>query len=76
MLLIFFNSLRLNFIIKGTGESGKSTIAKQLRIINKVKFTKEERKEYTSLVYSNVIGAIKTILKAHGPIDDPKLEVK
>src|SRR5690606_11466717 len=65
----------LNIKKIGTGESGKSTIAKQLRIVNKEKFTKEERKQYISLVHSNVIGSIKAVIRAHGEFSEPSLRV-
>jgi len=46
----------------GTGESGKSTVAKQLRIINQKAWTDEERMEYKPLVYRNIISSLQTIL--------------
>ena len=48
----------------GTGESGKSTIVKQMKIIHLNGFTKEECLEYRNFVFSNSIDSLKTILKA------------
>lgn len=50
-------------LLLGTGESGKSTVAKQLRVINNAEFSLNERIEFTSLVHSNIIGAMKLILR-------------
>jgi hypothetical protein len=63
----------------GPGESGKSTIAKQMKIIHMKGFTKEEKMSYKSLIYMNTFSAIKTLCKAtqdlNVPIEDPKLRV-
>ncbi|KAK7043975.1 Guanine nucleotide-binding protein alpha-2 subunit [Paramarasmius palmivorus] len=55
-------------LLLGAGESGKSTIVKQMKIIHKNGFTADERKAYTQIVYSNVlesIHAIITMLRKH-----------
>ena len=51
-------------LLLGAGESGKSTILKQMRMIHTEGFTEEERKEYKMIVYSNIILAMRTILEA------------
>lgn len=63
-------------LLLGTGESGKSTLAKQLRVINNVEFTLKERMNFTSLVHSNIIGAMKLILKENNNVfEDESLVV-
>ncbi|ESK86262.1 g-protein alpha-subunit [Moniliophthora roreri MCA 2997] len=55
-------------LLLGSGESGKSTIVKQMRIIHKNGFPPEERKGFAPIVYSNVlesIHAIITMLRRH-----------
>ena len=41
--------------ISGAGESGKSTIVKQMKIIHESGFTSEDFKQYRPVVYSNTI---------------------
>lgn len=45
----------------GAGESGKSTILKQMRIIYSEGFHLEERKEVRQVIFSNMIVAFKII---------------
>nr|XP_034983967.1 guanine nucleotide-binding protein G(t) subunit alpha-3 isoform X1 [Zootoca vivipara] len=46
------------------GESGKSTIVKQMKIIHKDGYTEQECREYRSVVYSNMLQSILAIVKA------------
>ena len=48
----------------GAGESGKSTIVKQMKIIHENGYTKEECMQYKQVVYSNVIQSMIAIIKA------------
>ncbi|TRZ23854.1 hypothetical protein HGM15179_003245 [Zosterops borbonicus] len=48
----------------GAGESGKSTIVKQMKIIHKDGFTYEERMEFRCIVHSNAVQSILAIVKA------------
>lgn len=43
------------FFTLGAGESGKSTIVKQMKIIHESGFTSEDFKQYRPVVYSNTI---------------------
>ena len=45
----------------GAGESGKSTILKQMRIIYSEGFHLDERKEIRQVIFSNMIVAFKII---------------
>lgn len=47
--------------IPGAGESGKSTILKQMRIIYSEGFHLDERKEVRQVIFSNMIVAFKII---------------
>lgn len=49
------------FFHLGAGESGKSTILKQMRIIYAEGFHLEERKEVRQVIFSNMIVAFKII---------------
>ncbi|NXG83318.1 GNA14 protein, partial [Stercorarius parasiticus] len=48
----------------GTGESGKSTFIKQMRIIHGSGYTEEDRKGFTKLVYQNVFTAMQAMIRA------------
>lgn len=58
----FENEIRL--LLLGTGESGKSTIAKQLKIIHMNGFSKEELASYKPLIFQNAYGGMKTLISA------------
>lgn len=46
----------------GAGESGKSTIIKQMRIIHSRGFPEEERHQTRAVIYSNIVIAFKVLL--------------
>lgn len=46
----------------GAGESGKSTIIKQMRIIHSRGFPEEERHQTRAIIYSNIVIAFKVLL--------------
>jgi len=54
----------IKMLLLGAGESGKSTIFKQMKIINKNGYTDAERKAFKSIVWSNTIVSMKTLAGA------------
>ena len=48
----------------GAGESGKSTVLKQMRLIHAGGFNKQERKNWRSVIFNNLINAFQIILGA------------
>lgn len=52
------------FIGPGTGESGKSTFIKQMRIIHGKGYCDSDRKEFTRLVFQNIVTAIQSLINA------------
>lgn len=46
----------------GAGESGKSTILKQMRIIHSGGFPPDERQQHRAVIYSNLVVAFKILL--------------
>jgi hypothetical protein len=52
------------FTLLGAGESGKSTIAKQMKIIHKEGFSSEEKLSYKSIIFNNVVSAMRVIVNA------------
>ncbi|KAL1521159.1 hypothetical protein AB1Y20_022712 [Prymnesium parvum] len=61
----------IKMLLLGAGESGKSTIFKQMKVINKNGYTEKERKEFVGIVYSNIISSMKALMEAF-----EKLEVQ
>lgn len=54
----------LKLLLLGTGESGKSTFIKQMRIIHGSGYSEEDRKAFAKLVYQNIITAMQSITRA------------
>lgn len=48
----------------GSGESGKSTIVKQMKIIHQSGYTKEELFTWRSIVYKNVLESAQVLVLA------------
>lgn len=48
----------------GTGESGKSTFIKQMRIIHGSGYSVEDRRGFTKLVYQNILISVQAMLQA------------
>lgn len=75
---IFKHNLKC-FKFKGTGESGKSTFIKQMRIIHGSGYSEEDKKGYIKLVYQNIYMAMGSMLRAMEnlkvPLGDDSLQV-
>ena len=54
----------VKLLLLGAGESGKSTIAKQMKILHKDGFSEEERKSFKSVVFANTVQSMVAILEA------------
>ncbi|KAJ5748439.1 uncharacterized protein N7511_010135 [Penicillium nucicola] len=52
----------IKILLLGAGESGKSTIIKQMRIIHSRGFPEEERHTTRAVIYSNIVIAFKVLL--------------
>ncbi|KAM7534713.1 hypothetical protein Aperf_G00000112374 [Anoplocephala perfoliata] len=61
----------VKLLLLGAGESGKSTIVKQMRIIHEGGFTQEDNKQFKPVVYSNTIQSIAAILRAMNTLGIP-----
>lgn len=48
----------------GAGESGKSTVLKQMRLIYAQGFSKSEKEEWRAIIFNNILSAFKVILDA------------
>eukprot|EP00761_Pharyngomonas_kirbyi_P006949 gb/GECH01006958.1/.p1 GENE.gb/GECH01006958.1/~~gb/GECH01006958.1/.p1 ORF type:complete len:355 (+),score=52.28 gb/GECH01006958.1/:1-1065(+) len=54
----------IKLLLLGTGESGKSTIFKQVRIIHKKGYSEEECKKFKGTIHGNVYVCSKALVKA------------
>jgi len=54
----------VKLLLLGAGESGKSTIVKQMKIIHDNGFSTEELSQFKAVVYSNLVQSIQMIIKA------------
>lgn len=54
----------IKMLLLGAGESGKSTILKQMKLIHQGTYTDEERDSYKEIIYSNTIQSMHVILDA------------
>jgi len=54
----------VKLLLLGAGESGKSTIAKQMKILHLEGFSAEERLTYKSIIYNNVLSSMKALIQA------------
>jgi guanine nucleotide-binding protein subunit alpha len=52
----------IKILLLGAGESGKSTIIKQMRIIHSGGFPEDERRQTRAVIYSNLVIAFKVLL--------------
>lgn len=62
LLLSFFRNVLKR--CTGSGESGKSTLAKQMKIIHLNGFTDEERSTFKVAIYNNVVTSARALAKA------------
>ena len=67
-----------NVFFSGTGESGKSTFIKQMRIIHGSGYSPEDCAQFTSLVYRNIYASIQSLINAMEqlkiPFSTPELQ--
>jgi len=54
----------LKLLLLGTGESGKSTFIKQMRIIHGTGYSDEDRRTFTRLIYQNIFMAMHSLVHA------------
>lgn len=55
---------KIKLLLLGAGESGKSTIFKQMKVLYGTGMSEEERHMMTPVVYSNVLTSMKTLIDA------------
>lgn len=66
-LLVPYFSLQV--LLLGSGESGKTTLIKQLRLIHKHSFNSTETQEFKTAIYQNLVNNIKVLIEAAAEYD-------
>ncbi|KAJ3009234.1 guanine nucleotide-binding protein subunit alpha [Thoreauomyces humboldtii] len=61
----------IKMLLLGAGESGKSTILKQMRLIHDKGFDQEERESFRIIIYKNTVQSMAEILDAMKLMDIP-----
>ncbi|CAH1784136.1 unnamed protein product [Owenia fusiformis] len=61
-------SREVKLLLLGAGESGKSTIVKQMKIIHEKGYSQEECLQYRPVVYSNTVQSMIAIIRAMGQL--------
>lgn len=54
----------IKMLLLGAGESGKSTILKQMKLIHEGSYSNKERETYKEIIYSNTVQSMHVILDA------------
>ncbi|KAJ3605762.1 hypothetical protein NHX12_027806 [Muraenolepis orangiensis] len=67
---------RVAHVQKGTGESGKSTFIKQMRIIHGAGYTDVERRGFARLVFQNTVTAIQALIDGMEVLHIPYVDQK
>jgi len=62
-------ALQVKVLLLGSGDSGKSTILKQMRLIHKLPFSTQEIESYRQLTFDNLTRGMKYVLDAMQDMD-------
>uniref|UniRef100_A0ABA3J5U0 Guanine nucleotide-binding protein subunit alpha n=1 Tax=Gadus morhua TaxID=8049 RepID=A0ABA3J5U0_GADMO len=54
----------LKLLLLGTGESGKSTFIKQMRIIHGTGYSEDDKRSFTKLVFQNIFTSMQSMIRA------------
>lgn len=54
----------VKMLLLGAGESGKSTILKQMKLIHQGSYSPEERDAYREIIFSNTVQSMRVIIEA------------
>ncbi|EEQ88818.1 Glucoamylase 1 precursor (Glucan 1,4-alpha-glucosidase) (1,4-alpha-D-glucan glucohydrolase) [Blastomyces dermatitidis] len=68
----------IKMLLLGAGESGKSTILKQMKLIHEGSYSRDERESFKEIIFSNTVQSMRVILEAMEgldiPLDDQRAE--
>ncbi|SAM04510.1 hypothetical protein [Absidia glauca] len=54
----------VKILLLGAGDSGKSTVLKQMRLLHTSGFNTQEREGFRMIIFSNILGAMQLLLEA------------
>jgi guanine nucleotide-binding protein G(i) subunit alpha len=57
--------------VAGAGESGKSTILKQMKLIHEGGYSRDERESFKEIIFSNTVQSMRVILEAMDSLELP-----
>lgn len=69
--VVWLNDIISLSFLSGTGESGKSTFIKQMRIIHGTGYSDEDKRGFTKLVYQNIFTAMQAMIRASETLKVP-----
>ncbi|KAJ5228052.1 hypothetical protein N7489_008760 [Penicillium chrysogenum] len=61
----------IKMLLLGAGESGKSTILKQMKLIHEGGYSRDERESFKEIIYSNTVQSMRVILEAMESLELP-----
>ncbi|KAL9108245.1 MAG: hypothetical protein Q9227_006983 [Pyrenula ochraceoflavens] len=61
----------IKMLLLGAGESGKSTILKQMKLIWEGGYSDDERESFKEIIYSNTVQSMRVILEAMESLELP-----
>jgi GTPase SAR1 family protein len=61
----------IKLLLLGAGESGKSTIAKQLKIIHMKGFTQQELNSFKPIIFSNIVNSMRSLIEGCNKLQIP-----
>lgn len=61
----------IKMLLLGAGESGKSTVLKQMKLINQGSYTQNERESYKEIIISNTLQSMRVICEAVPNLEPP-----
>lgn len=75
------NKNQIKMLLLGTGESGKSTVLKQMRLLHKNGFSMQERNQYKNIIWADCVASMQNMiiqsrnLNIELNCDDPKSDL-
>lgn len=61
----------IKLVLFGTGESGKSTFIKQMRILHGSGYSEEDKRKFIPIIYKNIYMIMSSLIKAMELFDIP-----
>ncbi|ORY63823.1 guanine nucleotide binding protein, alpha subunit [Leucosporidium creatinivorum] len=59
----------VKILLLGAGESGKSTVLKQMRLMNQIPFSDRDREEYREIIFDNAVRAMQAVIEGFSQLE-------